>query len=148
MFAELVGYLVTTATIAAMHAALPTHWLPFALVGRSQKWPVMKTVLITMLAGLGHVSMTALIGFLTAWVGMGMHRVAERFSHQLGGWVLIIFGMLYAVFDLRHLGHRHAMDVDFSDTTAVMSFVTMLTVSPCIALIPIFFAVSSIGWRR
>ncbi len=51
-------------TVAFFHAAIPTHWLPFVLVGRAQHWTRAKTLLVTMLAGLGHVLFTAALGFL------------------------------------------------------------------------------------
>ncbi len=75
-----------------------------------------------------------------------MHRAAERVAEPVGGWLLILFGFLYSFVDLRHLGHRHSMDVDFSDAAAIFTFVLMLAVSPCVALLPIFFAASSVGW--
>src|SRR3989442_39129 len=33
--------------VAFLHAALPTHWLPFALASRGQGWSHAKTMLIT-----------------------------------------------------------------------------------------------------
>jgi len=146
MAPELVGYLIATMSIAGLHAVLPTHWLPFALTGRAQRWSRAKTVGIAAVAALGHVSMTTLLGFLTAWIGLGVYRVAARLGESMGGWLLIAFGVLYCALDLRHLGHRHSMDVDFSDAAAVFSFVLMLAISPCVALLPIFFAASPLGW--
>lgn len=143
---ELIGYLVATISIAGLHAVLPTHWLPFALTGRAQGWPRAKTVGITVAAALGHVSMTTLLGFLTAWIGLGVQRAAQRWTEPISGWLLIGFGLLYTVLDLRHLGHRHSMDVDFSEAAAVFTFVLMLAVSPCVALLPIFFAAGVAGW--
>jgi len=48
--------------VAFLHAALPTHWLPFVLVGRAQKWTTGRTLGVTLLAGLGHVGLTILLG--------------------------------------------------------------------------------------
>src|SRR3712207_8841841 len=42
----------------------PTHWLPFVLTARVQRWGKLKTLGITALAGSGHVLMTALLGLL------------------------------------------------------------------------------------
>ena len=49
-------------TVAFFHAAIPTHWLPFVAAGRAQRWSHSKTLLITALAGTGHVLTTALLG--------------------------------------------------------------------------------------
>jgi putative Mn2+ efflux pump MntP len=91
--------------------------------------------------------MTTLLGFLTAWVGLGVQRVAERWAEPIGGWLLLGFGLLYLAVDLRHLGHRHSMDVDFSEAAAVFTFVLMLAISPCVALLPVFFAAGATGWQ-
>ena len=37
-------------SVAFFHAAIPTHWLPFVLTARVQKWNKSKTLLITTLA--------------------------------------------------------------------------------------------------
>ena len=37
---------------AFLHAALPTHWLPFVLVGRAQRWTLPKTLSAVTTAGL------------------------------------------------------------------------------------------------
>ena len=38
-------------TIAFLHAAIPTHWLPFVLIARGQGWSTTKTLSVTALAG-------------------------------------------------------------------------------------------------
>jgi hypothetical protein len=53
---------VTGFAVAFLHAALPTHWLPFVLVGRAQKWSAGRTLGVTLLAGLGHVGLTIAAG--------------------------------------------------------------------------------------
>ena len=51
-------------TVAFFHAAIPTHWLPFVAAGRAQRWTHSKTLLITALAGTGHVLATAVLGLI------------------------------------------------------------------------------------
>src|SRR5882757_4468223 len=56
-------------TVAFFHAAIPTHWLPFVLVSRARGWSRAKTLLVSALAGLGHVALTTLLGLVIAWFG-------------------------------------------------------------------------------
>ena len=86
-------------TVAFYHAAIPTHWLPFVLTARAQTWSRGKTLLVTALAGLGHVLFTALLGFLVAWCGIAL-------SDKIGGWfpwiaggALVAFGLVVIVFE-------------------------------------------------
>lgn len=98
---------VTGFTVAFLHAAIPTHWLPFVLTARVQKWSRLKTLLVTALAGSGHVLFTAVLGFLVAWCGIAL-------SDKIGGWfpwiaggALLAFGLYYVIQQLRGKGHGH-----------------------------------------
>ena len=55
---------------AFLHAALPTHWLPFVLVGRAQRWTLRRTLGAVVAAGLAHIATTAVVGELV--VGSGL----------------------------------------------------------------------------
>jgi ABC-type nickel/cobalt efflux system permease component RcnA len=95
-------------SVAFLHAAIPTHWLPFVLTARVQKWSKAKTLAITALAGCGHVLFTAALGFLVAWCGI-------KLSDQIGGWfpwlaggALIAFGLYYVIQQIHGKGHGHS----------------------------------------
>jgi len=36
------------ATVSLLHSFIPTHWLPFSIVGRAQKWTLSRTLLVSM----------------------------------------------------------------------------------------------------
>ena len=89
--------IMTGFIIAFLHAAIPTHWLPFVLTGRVQKWSRAKTLFVTSFAGCGHVLFTAILGFLVAWGGI-------KLSSKIGGWfpwiaggALMAFGLYYVI---------------------------------------------------
>ena len=35
------------ATVSLLHSFIPTHWLPFSIVGRAQKWTLSRTILVS-----------------------------------------------------------------------------------------------------
>jgi hypothetical protein len=35
------------ATVSLLHSFIPTHWLPFSIVGRAQKWTLSRTLLVS-----------------------------------------------------------------------------------------------------
>jgi hypothetical protein len=35
------------ATVSVLHSFIPTHWLPFSIVGRAQKWSIWQTLLVS-----------------------------------------------------------------------------------------------------
>ena len=47
---------------AFLHAALPTHWLPFVLVGRGQRWTLTQVLTTVAIAGSAHIITTAVVG--------------------------------------------------------------------------------------
>ena len=100
--------IVTGFTVAFLHAAIPTHWLPFVLTGRVQKWSRSKTLLVTALAGCGHVLFTAVLGFLVAWGGMTLSDKTGGWFPLIAGGALLLFGLYYVVQQLRGKGHGHS----------------------------------------
>lgn len=93
--------------VAFFHAAIPTHWLPFVLTARVQKWNASKTIAVTALAGTGHVLVTAALGLAITLVGEVItDRVGAWFPRIAGG-ALLLFGVYYLLRQLIGKGHVH-----------------------------------------
>ncbi|MDD3179654.1 MAG: hypothetical protein PHQ04_04805 [Opitutaceae bacterium] len=82
-------------TVAFFHAAIPTHWLPFVLVSRARGWGGPKTFAVTVLAGLGHVALTTLLGLCVAWFGFQLDEKLGRLFPWIAGGTLIAIGLYY-----------------------------------------------------
>lgn len=96
-------------TVAFLHAAIPTHWLPFVLVGRARGWTRTKTIAVTLAAGLGHVALTTALGLGVAWFGFKLdQRLGSSFPWIAGG-VLAAMGGYYLWRQSRGAGicHHH-----------------------------------------
>lgn len=173
--ASLPALLLGTLTIAALHALIPSHWLAFALVGRTQRWSRRRTLLVTMLAGSGHALLTIVLGMLVATVGKGLlHTISPRAEHAATSGVLILLGLYFLVPALarRWKGeahHEHAAEEDHDaeshaghththhapDTLAqrlgaspsVMGILILgMTLSPCLDLLSVYVAASALSW--
>ena len=93
--------------VAFFHAAIPTHWLPFVLTARVQKWNASKTIAVTALAGTGHVLVTAALGLaITVFGAVISDRVGAWFPRIAGGG-LLLFGIYYLLRQLLGKGHVH-----------------------------------------
>lgn len=99
---------VTGFTVAFLHAAIPTHWLPFVLTARVQKWNRSKTLFVTALAGSGHVLFTAVLGFLVAWFGIALNNKYSGWFPWIAGGALVLFGLYYVIQQLRGKGYGHS----------------------------------------
>ena len=103
--ALLASIMFTGFSVAFVHAALPTHWLPFVLVGRGQGWSDARTMAITAVAGGGHVLFTIALGVLVAWLGITVDRWTGSIFPWIAAAILLLFGMYYW-FRGGH-GHHH-----------------------------------------
>ena len=132
--------------IALTHAVMPNHWMPFALVGRGQKWSLTKTISITAIAGLGHSIATCILGTIIALLGLQIAKYTETIAEPFAASILIILGIAFIVIGrLRPCKHNHNHS-NFSDKTIVISLFMMLSCSPCVAVLPIFLAASTYSW--
>ena len=94
-------------TVAFLHAAIPTHWLPFVVAARAQRWQKPKTLAVTGVAGAGHVLFTIALGVLIVWGGIAVNsRIGTLFPLIAGG-ALIALGVFYLVRQFQGAGHSH-----------------------------------------
>ncbi len=143
---EVLGLLIGAIAISILHAALPNHWLPFVLVGRAQRWEDSRIMRISFLAGTGHVVMTGVFGLIAALVGGYVLASLDLLLLPVTSGILIVIGLIYVVLGYRSKkasseGHHH----DVPDNATSLSLILMLTLSPCEAMIPVFFAASPYG---
>lgn len=136
--------------VAFLHAATPTHWLPFVLVGRAQGWSRGRTLGVTAVAGLGHSLFTALLGLAVTGVGLAIEPQLGRLFPRFVGGALVLLGLFYLV---RHslAPSRAADDAETvrrygSDRAAVWGLIALLTFMPSEAVLPIYLANIEAGW--
>lgn len=138
---------LTGFTVAFLHAALPTHWLPFVLVGRGQHWSTGKTLGVTALAGLGHVAFTILLGLVLVGAGLAVQpRMGDLFGWGVGA-LMVALGLFYLWRGRHDHGEAEVQTRRYaSDRAAIIALVVLLTLSPCEAFLPIYLAGVKHGW--
>ena len=137
---------ISAVSLAFFHALAPDHWLPFVALARSSKWSMGRLGFITTLAGIGHVTSSLLLGLIGLWVGMAVHHLqgAETWRGSVVVWLLIGFGVAYALWGLKHAQHPHP-HVSVQDavkvyaTRRVWMLIAILVFGPCEPLIPLMF---------
>jgi nickel/cobalt transporter (NicO) family protein len=154
---------ITGFGVAFFHAAIPTHWLPFVLTSRVQRWNRAKTIAITAFAGTGHVAVTALLGLFITWFGMTINQSIGNWFPRVAGGALLLFGLYYVFRQIAGKGHVHfpyphehlhqthdelheQVPHRVSDRAAIMSLIAFLTFSPCEAFLPIYVSGIRYGW--
>ena len=138
--------LASAASVAFFHALAPDHWLPFVALAKGSRWKMGQLAFITTLAGIGHVASSLLIGLLGLWAGWAVHRLegVEAWRGGMVVWLLIGFGMAYALWGLKHAQHSHPHRsvqevVKAYAARRVWLLIAILVFGPCEPLIPLMF---------
>ena len=129
---------------AFLHAALPTHWLPFALVGRAQRWTAARVLTAVTVAGLAHVAVTAVVGTLIVVAGLALDQWIAGLLPWLSAALLFAFGGFYLIRSLVR-GPRlaggpspEAAGPAVSHAAAFWALVATMAISPGEVLLPFY----------
>ncbi|MCG8404451.1 MAG: hypothetical protein MI923_04550 [Phycisphaerales bacterium] len=112
--AEISGSLAAAAVmIGFVHTvAGPDHYLPFVTMSRAGRWSLTRTIVITLICGVGHILGSVILGFVGIGLGLGLDliKTIEQTRGQFAGWLLIGFGLMYLVWGTRRAvrGRSHA----------------------------------------
>lgn len=147
----LVSLLAGGFVTAFLHAALPTHWLPFVLVGRAQRWPLARVLAAVVAAGFAHILTTAVVGGLIVIAGLALEQWVSGLLPHLAAVLLFLFGAFYlaraTVLKVRPASgpELDAPEPRVSDTAAFWGLVAMLAVSPGEVLLPLYLSQATEG---
>lgn len=81
--------------VALVHVAIPTHWLPFVLVGRAQGWTLSRVMTAAAAAAVGHIITTSVVGVLILMAGRFMEQWIQGVLHYAAAALLLGFGLFY-----------------------------------------------------
>lgn len=136
---------------AFLHAALPTHWLPFVLVARAQDWGRGRLLMAVTTAGLAHIGATALVGGLIVMAGVALDSLVAGILPHLSALLLFGFGVFYlARAAIRRPVVAGGPQLDLAEPSvshraAFWGLVVMLALSPGEVLLPIYMSSAQEG---
>jgi hypothetical protein len=137
---------------AFLHAALPTHWLPFVLVGRAQGWDLKRTLGTAAIAGLAHIGSTALVGTLIVAAGLALDRWIEGLLPHLSAVLLFLFGAFYLARAMLKpavtAGGPDLIDdtpTTVSNSAAFWGLIALMALSPGEVLLPLYLSAATEG---
>jgi nickel/cobalt transporter (NicO) family protein len=150
------SFLLTLSTtgfaVALLHAAIPTHWLPFIAIGRVRGWSRRQTLSAVTLAGGGHILTTTALGVALSGFGFELNERFDQWFHwgvalilvALGGW--LAFRVPHGR-DCHHCaGLPNQLLPDATDRTALWGLFLTLTLSPCELFLPVYLTAVPFGW--
>jgi sulfite exporter TauE/SafE len=143
-----IGTLILTAiSIGFIHTvAGPDHYLPFVAISRARRWSSLKTLLVTILCGVGHVASSVVLGLIGVLAGTMVTKLEflESVRGDFAAWVMIAFGLTYLAWGInravKKIPHKHHLDSsDGKRNTNITVWVLFIifVLGPCEPLIPI-----------
>ena len=136
---------------AFLHAALPTHWLPFVLVGRGQRWSLPRVLGAVVAAGLAHIAATAVVGGLIVAAGLVMDQWISGLLPWISAGLLFLLGTFYlgrAVLRAPIMADGPSVTLSapaVSHAAAFWGLVAMMAASPGEVLLPIYLSQATQG---
>jgi len=114
MDSNLIALSITAISISFFHTASgPDHYLPFIVLSRSRKWSLSKTIMLTIICGLGHILSSVVLGIIGVFLGWQINKITffQDFRGNIASWALLLFGAIYLVYGLwaayKNKAHKH-----------------------------------------
>ncbi len=138
---ELTLLFTATVTVGVTHTLIgPDHFVPFIAIARARHWSMQKTLTVTALCGVAHVLSSLVIAFIGLHIGVRLFNLEaiEAFRGDFAAWLLLAFGLVYAVWGLRKaLSSSCRQDFCSGDSSVRSLLLIVLILGPCEPLIPI-----------
>ena len=158
--------------VAIFHSLLPDHWVPLAVVARTQRWSLFHVGRMALLAALGHVITSLILGGLIALIGLQFQHEIETQQGHIVGIVLVLTGIIFLIWGLvghgphgHHHGEGHVHDhglgemqddshehkYSFRKEQPLVKRLAAITVpfgvaaSPDLTILPVTLAASALG---
>ena len=97
-----------SAAVAIVHSVLPDHWVPLAVVARTQHWSLARVGRISALAAGGHVVASLVLAGIVALIGLRFQQQINTQQGHIVGAVLVLTGIAFFLWGLTGHGHAHS----------------------------------------
>ena len=108
--------LAAAASVGFLHSILPDHWVPLAVIARTQRWSLFRVARVSFLASIGHVATSIVLAGLIAIIGLQFRSALESQQSHIVGIILVLTGVGFLFWALvwpEHAhGHHHNHDHD------------------------------------
>jgi nickel/cobalt exporter len=102
--------LLAAAGVGVGHAVMPDHWLPLAVLSRTNRYRTARVVRLSLAAALAHVVVSLVFGGILVVIGLQFRATVARHTDLIVGGILLATGAVFLVLDLFGQGHGHSHD--------------------------------------
>ncbi len=152
--------IAAAAGVGLAHAIMPDHWVPLAVVGRTQRYPLSRVARLSGMAAVAHVLVSLLLGGVIIAIGLQFRSAIQHAQDTIVGSVLIATGIGFLVFELSARGHthehpdehghghRHHHSVEHGEHLRGLAAIMVpfgVAASPDLTILPVFLAATAVG---
>jgi threonine/homoserine/homoserine lactone efflux protein len=163
MSAATPALIAAAAGVGFGHAILPDHWMPLAVVGRTQRYPLARVARVSGLAGVAHVLVSIVLGGLIVVIGLQLRSSFQQAQDAIVGGLLIATGLAFVALELTGRGHmhphrhghddadgrehKHSRGHDRSGARGLAAIMVPFgaAASPDLTILPVFVAATAVG---
>lgn len=102
--------IIAAGTVGFLHSILPDHWVPLAVIARTQRWSIAHVARASFLASVGHVLTSLILAGVIAAVGLEFRHTLETEQGRIVGAILVLTGIAFLIWSLTGHGHHHHHD--------------------------------------
>jgi len=146
-------------SIGFIHTIIgPDHYIPFIAISRARNWSITRTIVVTIMCGVGHVLSSILIGTVGIAAGSALAKLVaiESIRGDIASYSLIAFGIIYGLWGIwrgrKGHGHIHLrggkhLDASNARSVTFWTIFIIFVLGPCEPLIPLLmFPAVSHSW--
>lgn len=144
--------LISTASVAFLHALAPDHWMPFAAIGKAQKWSDLKLLAVTFISGVGHMGISLIFSIIGILLGFSLSKLKNIEGHrgEIALWLLIGFGVAYTIWGIKKAKKEKYKAISKeklkAQTLVVWTMFAIVVLGPCEPFIPLVFLGYNYGY--
>jgi nickel/cobalt transporter (NicO) family protein len=99
--------LLAAAGVGLGHAVMPDHWLPLAVLSRTQRYRPVRVLRLSLAAALAHVVVSVALGGILIVIGLQFRTTVARHTDLVVGGILLVTGAVFLRLELLGKGHGH-----------------------------------------
>jgi nickel/cobalt transporter (NicO) family protein len=154
MHTSLIILLYSALAIGVVHTLMgPDHYLPFIVMSKARNWSILKTTIITIICGIGHVLSAVVLGLIAVSIGITLTKLnfIESWRGEIAAWLLIGFGLIYFIWGVKNAiknKHHHHFPHEMKSLKELTPWIlfTIFILGPCEPLIPLIMYPAIKGW--
>jgi len=144
---------VTAAIVGIVHMSAPDHWATLGVLAKSGRWTSHKLVGLSLLAGVGHVTLSIVLGFVLVEVSSLLPSLYSSYFTEAAAAIMVVAGFYVALRAFRtkegsrqnrnslRSGSAHSLT-----KTAGYFAVLGAALSPDLSILPVFLVAVPLGF--